>query len=415
VDNQSGRNVVNPNEAEEQLTLLKNGKKIKTAHKPEVFHPGGSHSITDAALTLGRLLGKARKYYSRGGAVVRVIYEKDRRPSLSSVKAASLTSAFENVAQLVKARAVKGKDGETVWESEPTIFSEQIAKQILESDDFREVLPELNVMARCPVLIERNGDLVEICGYDRKSGILAFGKPTTKVPLEKARELLHEVLCEFQFATAADHARALAALITPAMVFGGLLHGRAPLDLGEADKSQTGKGYRNKITAAIYNQKVQVINQQTSGVGGMEEAFDTYLVSGANFICMDNVKGKINSSKIESFLTEDSYPARVPYQAGVNIDPERTFVMMTSNKADVTQDLANRSSCVRMLKRGDDHSFREYPEGDILDHVRANQPLYLGAVFAVIRQWHQDGMPRSRETHHDFRNWVQKLDYIVQE
>jgi hypothetical protein len=93
--------------------------------------------------------------------------------------------------------------------------------------------------------------------------------------LEDAVALLSNVLADFHFATEADRARALAAIITPAMVFGNLLGGRAPVDLGEADASQSGKGYRAKLTAAIYGSVVKTITQRKGGVGSMEESFAT--------------------------------------------------------------------------------------------------------------------------------------------
>jgi len=105
----------------------------------------------------------------------------------------------------------------------------------------------------------------------------------------------------------------------------------------------------------------------------------------------------------------------MPYREPVDIDPRRVVVMFTSNKADVTTDLANRSSCVRILKHPDGHAFKTYPGGDILDHVRANQSRYLGAVFTVVRAWFDAGKPKTRETRHDFRGWAQTLDWIVQE
>lgn len=41
-------------------------------------------------------------------------------------------------------------------------------------------------------------------------------------------------------------------------------------------------------------------------------------------------------------------------------------------------------------------------------------PLALGAVFAVIREWHRQGKPRTTESRHDFRTWARTLDWIVQ-
>jgi len=84
---------------------------------------------------------------------------------------------------------------------------------------------------------------------------------------------------------------------------------------------------------------------------------------GKTFIAIDNVRGRIDSPKIESFLIEDSYHARAAFQPNTQIDPRRVYVMFTSNKADLTEDLANRSSCVRILKQPDGFQFPSYPAG----------------------------------------------------
>jgi hypothetical protein len=41
--------------------------------------------------------------------------------------------------------------------------------------------------------------------------------------------------------------------------------------------------------------------------------------------------------------------------------------------------------------------------------------LYLGAVYAVVAEWIRRGKPRSDETRHAFRDFVQPMDYIVRE
>ena len=88
--------------------------------------------------------------------------------------------------------------------------------------------------------------------------------------------------------------------------------------------------------------------------------------------------------------------------------------MLTSNKADITTDLANRCACVRILKQPEGHAFAHYPEGDILEHVRKEQPRFLGAVFAIVKAWYAAGKPKTNETRHDFRAWAQALDWIAQ-
>ena len=77
------------------------------------------------------------------------------------------------------------------------------------------------------------------------------------------------------------------------------------------------------------------------------------------------------------------------------IDPRRVCVMFTSNKADLTKDLANRCSCVRIMKQPEEYVYRTFSEGDLLARVRAQQPRYLGAVFAVVKAWYAAGKPRT--------------------
>lgn len=381
----------------------------KRTDLPEVALPGGSVSISDTAQKLGRLIGATGAYFRRGDALVKLGHDDDGELVLRPVKAATLPTAFEAVAKLVKWRT--SADG---GEMAPATCPESTAKLILASDAFLGAIPPIRLLSRCPVILCRDGELVEVVGYDRESGVLATGEALPHVAFAEAVRLVSTIVADFQFATPSDRSRALAALITPALVHGGLLGGRAPVDLSEADQSQTGKGYRNKLTAAVYRQVVSPVTQKARGVGSLEESFNARLIGGACFPAFDNIRGKVDSPAIESFLTEDRYSARVPYSGDVEIDPRRIVLMLTSNKAEVTRDLANRSSVVRLLKRGETFQYSIYPEGDILDHVRANQPRYLAAVFSIIREWHRRGAQRTTDGRHDFRRWAQVLDWIVQ-
>jgi hypothetical protein len=369
--------------------------------KPTVELPG-RRTMSDVGHDLGVLLAPQLTHFVRNGEVVRVCDDR----TLRLVKPVELASDIEHVAQLVKSSA----NGQ-----QPTVCSTATAAGILGAKAFRDALPPLNLVSLCPVLLERHGQLVAVTGYDRESGILAFGSlPQTRMSPDDACRLLFDVVGDFRFATPADRSRAIAALITPALVMGGLLQGRAPIDLGEADSSQTGKGYRNKITAAVYGCTPKAVTTKRSGVASLEEAIDAALVAGSQFIALDNIRGRIDSPAIESLCTEDSYNARPAYQPNTTIDPRRVLFQFTSNQADFTKDFANRTSCVRLLKQPIAYQFASYPEGDVLTHVRANQPLYLSAVFTVISLWHQAGKPRTGDTRHDFRDWAQTLDWIVQ-
>jgi hypothetical protein len=78
-----------------------------------------------------------------------------------------------------------------------------------------------------------------------------------------------------------------------------------------------------------------------------------------------------------------------------------------------TPDLANRCSIVRIAKKLD-RSFKQYPEGDLESHIRANRGKFIGAVFQIVRHWHASGSPCVPSTEHDFRQWAGVLDPIIQ-
>jgi hypothetical protein len=102
------------------------------------------------------------------------------------------------------------------------------------------------------------------------------------------------------------------------------------------------------------------------------------------------------------------------YSRSVQVKTDRVCWMLSSNKAETTPDLANRSIITRVRKQPSDHSYKTFDEGDLLQHVRARSDYYLSCVLSVLREWHSKGKPRSSDTRHDFREWCQTLDWIVQ-
>jgi hypothetical protein len=52
--------------------------------------------------------------------------------------------------------------------------------------------------------------------------------------------------------------------------------------------------------------------------------------------------------------------------------------------------------------------------GDLLRHIEKKSDYYLSCVFTIIREWHVRGKPRTHESRHDFREWSQTLDWIIQ-
>jgi len=165
--------------------------------------------------------------------------------------------------------------------------------------------------------------------------------------------------------------------------------------VAEANESQSGKTYRGKLLASVYNERVSLVTQKQGGVGSDDESFNEALVRGHPF-------------------ASGAFGARIVRHGTFYVDPEVYFIFLSSNGVNTTRDFANRSNIIRIRKQPEGYAFRQYPEGDVLQHVRANQPYVLGCVFAVIKVWLEQGKPKTNESRHDFRDWCQPLDWIVQ-
>ncbi len=380
---------------------------------PSITLPSGSVTITDCAAQLFGLIAPTKKLFVRSGAVMTLSQRDDGLMALEILKPAAARSCFEKYGRLVAWRT--GANNEQVLK--PVTCPHEMADALLQSAEARDCLPRVQGLINCPVIHEVNGELqVAGPGYDDTIGLFVTGgKMPPEVPLPEAVNELLGLLLDFDFQSEGDKARALASLLTPALKLGGLLKGRVPADVAEADQSQSGKTYRQKLIAALYNEGLSLISSREGGVGSVDESLNQQLVAGRPFIQFDNFRGKFDSAHLEAFLTaEKSFSCRVPYRGEITVSPENYFIFLTSNGVDTTRDLANRSNIIRIRKKPAGFQFRQFAEGDLLSLVKQKQAYYLGCIFALIREWHRKQKPRTAETRHDFREWVQVVDWISQ-
>jgi hypothetical protein len=290
---------------------------------------------------------------------------------------------------------------------------------LLATRELKADLPPINILSAAPLVVPSGGKLTLVEGYDEDTGILVRGWKGGELPeieLPEAVEMIRDLLADFDFPSESDRSRAVAALLTPSAILGGLLKGqaRAPVYVIEADASQTGKGTLIKIVSRVTGEPMETITQKKGGVGSIDEAFSSAVHAGRNLVLFDNLRGAVDSPFLESLTTEDRQSIRVPYSAPVQMDVRKVSIYLTSNRAELTRDLANRSVAVRLRKQPAGFVFKKYPEGGLLDHIEANQARYLSAIHSVFRHWWDSGKPETNETRHSLRPGVQPMDWIVQ-
>jgi hypothetical protein len=377
-----------------------------------VVLPSGPVTISQTAAELFTALSPTRTLFLRGTTIVELGGRNDGSPHLEPLRVDAFRSRVEKVASLMVWRS--GSTGQPVLA--PALLSHDLAKAIMEAES-RSLLPSIASVHSCPVLVADSIGLPKVLrdGYHPDcGGILITGRinlppdwETVSVS-EAAGRLLH-LIGEMDFQCEGDRARAIAAFITPALLMGGHLADRIPIDIAEADQSQAGKGYRHELVCTLYNEKAYLVASRSGGVGSLDESLGSGLISGQPFVCLDNVRGRMDSPNIEAFITAPGlFPARVPHRGEIQIDPRRFLIQLSSNGFESTRDLANRASICRIRKR------HGYEYRDTLGHVRANTGHYLGAVFRIVKAWMEAGKPRTKDTRHDRREWCQTLDWIVQ-
>jgi hypothetical protein len=241
-------------------------------------------------------------------------------------------------------------------------------------------------------------------------------RPIVLPDLQTAIDLIVDAVKDYDFVSPSDKSRAVASFISPALRVGKFLNDADfPIDIAEANESQGGKTYRLKLICAIYGEIPYIIANREGGVGSLDESISSALVAGIPFILFENFRGRMNSQLVETCLRgTGTAPARIPHRGEVQVSTTHINWQLSSNGLEATRDFVNRAIINRNSKQPAGYKFGRYTEGDLLAHIRANQPQYLGAVFRIIKEWFDRGAPRTEESRHDFSEWVQTLDWIVQ-
>ena len=374
--------------------------------------PSGSVSDIDFAQPAFEELGNRRELFRQGSQVVEIVEENDGEARLERIGASALRTRLELLGPLHIYRK-RGLGFDLIRGR----CSEETAKAILFSRANR-LLPPIQLVVKCPIIVATADGGVEILtkGYHHPHGgtYVTRGRYVPKVPLDTAIRSIVRVFEDFEFLSPSDTLTAWGNVITIGLKLGGILTAPAPIQYAEASMVGSGKSYLQDCTAAFFGERPWVATQRQRGVGGLDETVAQGMAHGRMCIKIDNVDGELCSQYLASTLSHDKMPVRVPYRREIEVDVGRHVFFLNTNGAVISPDLQRRFSVVRLGKRPPTYRYCKYREGRILDHIRANQPYYLGCVYAVIREWVYQGMPTSKESRHSFADWACAIDWIIQ-
>ena len=281
-------------------------------------------------------------------------------------------------------------------------------------------------------ILHGDGRIICAAGYDEETGLWQHNVPALSVPerptyaeAEAALASLRYRFSTFPFADAdMVHDPALGILrvrqdLPPGLDESSYLTGMLtavarpslPLTPGMVIRaavqsgSGTGKGLLAKSAALVATGTIPEALTAGHDIAEMDKRLNTSLLRGTEIIFLDNVNGtSLRSDTLASAVTEPKVQLRpLGSSTPVSIDC-RSFIMITGNGVQVSEDLVSRFLFVELDARTGDPETRKMPAG-FLNKVAAERGQILNEVLTIIRYGLQNphpGLPLR-----NFDDWAQ--------
>lgn len=351
-------------------------------------------------------------YFVRGGTVVRFRTDEHNLPMLESVNESMLIGRLARVADFYQI-----DDKGRTKNSDPPA---RVAKDIIAKGLWP--LPPIIGIVEAPIL-RPNGSIMLEPGYDRQTSMYYFPAPGFRmepVPdqptieqVQRAKELLLEVIQDFPFVDASSKANMLALIMTP--LIRPAIEGSIPLALIDAPQAGTGKTILSTIVAQIATGHDPNMLPYSPEVEEMRKKITAALRANSNVIVMDNISLPLDSEILASALTAPIWGDRLLGRNEMVRLPQQATWIANGNNLRVGGDLPRRCFPIRLdakMSRPWDRS--EFHHHDLVEWVKARRAKLMWSIFILVRAWVTAGKPEFTEiTLGGFNSWVGTVGGIL--
>ena len=405
----------------EDLTFRKT---ISGADKQAIMLPGIDRPVGEFAAEIADYYAKKQTLFYRPetSEVVRVGMVKvdDEGHMILGLQAVNESAFPTFIEQDINLYALDGR-GERHIRSIPA----QTAKLVLASmDQFKMKLPIVKRLLPVPVPRLIEGKLrFPRKGYD--SSFMSFvpeDAPEIKeMPLEDAKDLLlNKVYGEFAFKSPQDRVNAIAHLLTP--FCRGLFSRetiRSPLFMYIANREGAGKDYAAGTVTITHEGEAAEDPPVTKAESVSDEEFRKKILAafrmGRSIIHSSNNKGYLNSAELEALITKEMYRDR---QLGGNTLLEFPNILTISLSANTgltyPADLQRRVIFVNLFLDLEDPNKRVFKNPDLHGWIKDHRSEMLSALYALVSNWVDKGMPKSKQPFASFPEWEAVVGGILE-
>lgn len=306
-------------------------------------------------------------------------------------------------------------------------MSSYVAGTVLASEMFQQAMPQINRIFTVPIPIMYEGNLTfPKEGYDERFySWLPSNSPkiNTTMPLKDAKDIILSIYKEFCFQSKQDYTNAVAGLLTP--FIRGLMPSfctRTPVYGYLANRERAGKDYLAGITGIVYEgdalEEAPIStseNAKSNNTDELRKKFLSSLIGGRKRMHFSNNKGFINNAVFESIITAEKYSDRVLGKSEImTFENEIDFSWSGNCGIGFTPDFANRCRFIRMFLDIEDANARVFENPNLHNWVRANRGLILSALYTLVRNWHEQGMPEGKVPFSSFPAWARVCGGIME-
>jgi hypothetical protein len=404
-------------------------EKIKTEEKLfTLFLPVEGKLISDFASEVGKVIALKKTLFFRPSSndIIEVSNIKEDESSEEYVGFSSISpERFITVAEkyFVPSTETVTKNGSWIRRKS---MSSSLSKAVLCSPQMQDALPKIKRIFNTPIPIIYNGVL---CfpkkGYDERFlSWMPYDSPQIRIDmsLDDAKALLVNLYKEFCFKEKQDYINAISALLTPFLK--GLypsFNTRSPLFFYMANRERAGKDYCADITGLVHEgnaiQEPPICNGERNGNNNEElrKKILSAMIAGRKRLHFANNRGYIDNAVFEGIITAEKYSDRALGRNEIlTLDNEMDFSLSGNVGVGFTADIANRSRFIRLFLDIEDANARKFNNPNLHNWVKENRGEILSALYALVRNWVEKGMPQSNEQFASFPEWARICGGIME-
>lgn len=290
-------------------------------------------------------------------------------------------------------------------------LSNQIARIVLESEEFKSSLLQISRIFYVPVPILYNNCLtLPKKEYDARfrSWTLNNSPEIKEMSLDESKKILDEIFKEFCFKDMQDKSNAIAGLLTP------FLRGfyeddgtRTPIFFYIGNRERVGKDYLAAITGIVY-EGFALEEPPISDDNELRKKILSVFINGRKRFHSSNNKGFLNSSILESISTAKVWSDRL-LGKNENLVFDNDLELSLSGNVGIsyTPDLANRSIFIRLFLDIEDANAREFENPNLHGFIYKNRARILSALYTLIADWHKKDCPAGSVAFASYPEWAE--------